>query len=191
MGDCLTDVAAVVERCRKGDALAWEALVREYQGRVFVVALHYLRDPEEARDLAQEVFIKVYRSLDSFSGEGFLAWLLRLARNSSIDRLRRRKARPPASDVPAEESVSLPDSGPTPEEAWWSDTRRQLVHRAMDRMSEQSREIIQLKEIQGLKLDEIATMLGLPIGTVKSRSSRARVELARRVVDLDPSYGTP
>jgi len=187
----LNDVAAVVERCRQGDALAWEALVREFQGRVFVVALHYLRDSEEARDLAQEVFIKVYRSLDSFTGDGFLAWLLRLARNSSIDRLRRRKARPPASDVPADESISLPDSAPTPEEAWWSDSRKQLVHRAMNRMSEQSREIIQLKEIQGLKLDEIATMLGVPIGTVKSRSSRARVELARRVVDLDPSYGTP
>ncbi len=187
----MTNLAVIVERCRQGDALAWEALVREYQGRVFAVALHYLRSSEDARDLSQEVFIKVYRSLDTFTGEGFLAWLLRLARNSSIDRLRRRKARPPASDVPVEESTSLQDSGPTPEEAWWSDTRRQLVHRAMDRMSAQNREIIQLKEIQGLKIDEIATMLRLPIGTVKSRSSRARLELARRVVDLDPSYGTP
>ncbi len=191
LGNRLTDDATIVERCRQGDALAWEALVRRYQGRVFAVALNYLRDREEARDLAQDVFIKVYRSLDSFTGDGFLAWLLRLARNSSIDRLRRRKARPPASDVPADESISLPDSAPTPEEAWWSNSRKQLVHRALNRMSEQSREIIQLKEIQGLKLDEIATMLGVPIGTVKSRSSRARVELARRVVDLDPSYGTP
>ncbi len=187
----MTDVAAIVERCRQGDALAWEALVREYQGRVFAVALHYLRSSEDARDLAQEVFIKVYRSLDTFTGEGFLAWLLRLARNACIDRLRRLKARPPASDVPVEDSTSLADPGPSPEDTWWSDTRRQLVHRAMNRMSEQNREIIQLKEIQGLKIDEIAAMLALPIGTVKSRSSRARLELARRVVDLDPSYGNP
>ena len=61
----------------------------------------------------------------------------------------------------------------------------------MNQMSEQNREIIQLKEIQGLKLDEIAAMLSLPLGTVKSRSSRARLELARKVVALDPSYGTP
>ncbi len=186
----MIDVAAIVERCRQGDALAWEALVREYQGRVFAVALHYLRDSEEARDLAQDVFIKVYRKIDTFTGEGFLAWLLRLTRNSSIDRLRRRKARPPASDVPVDERTSLPDPHPTPEDEWWSDTRRQLVHRAMNQLSEQNREIIQLKEIQGLKIDEIATTLGLPIGTVKSRSSRARLELAKRVVDLDPSYGT-
>ena len=187
----MTDVAAIVERCRQGDALAWEALVREYQGRVFAVALHYLRNTEEARDLAQEVFIKVYRSLDTFTGDGLAAWLLRLARNACIDRLRRQKARPPASDVPVEDGMPLADTGPSPEDAWWSDTRRQLVHRAMNKMSEQSREIIQLKEIQGLKIDEIAAMLALPVGTVKSRSSRARLELARRVVDLDPSYGTP
>ncbi len=187
----MTDDATIVERCRQGDALAWEALVRRYQGRVFAVAMNYLRDREEARDLAQDVFIKVYRSLDSFTGDGFLAWLLRLARNSSIDRLRRRKARPPASDVPADESISLPDSGLNPEESCWADSQKQLVHRAMNQMSEQNREIIQLKEIQGLKLDEIAAMLSLPLGTVKSRSSRARLELARKVVALDPSYGTP
>jgi RNA polymerase sigma-70 factor, ECF subfamily len=185
----LADVESIVERCRRGDALAWEALVREYQSRIFAVAHHYLRDAEEARDLAQEVFIKVYRNLDGFTGGGFLPWLLRLARNCAIDRLRRRKARPPASDLAVEEGVQVADDRPGADEVWLADARKRLVHRALGGMSEQNREIILLKEIQGLQIKEIAEMLGLPIGTVKSRSNRARIELARRVLELDPGYG--
>jgi RNA polymerase sigma-70 factor (ECF subfamily) len=187
----LADVTSLVERCRQGDPLAWEALVRQFQTRVYGVAYHYLHDPEEARDLAQDVFVKVYRRLDSFVGEAFLPWLLRLTRNGAIDRLRRIKARPPASDVPVEDSVQLPAPGPTPETAWVSDMQKQLVHKAMGRLSDKNREIILLKEIQGLHLEEIARMLGVSIGTVKSRSHRARLELAKHVVELDPSYGTP
>ena len=187
----MAEVTSLVERCRQGDPLAWEALVRQFQTRVYGVAYHYLRDPEEARDLAQDVFVKVYRRLDSFVGDAFLPWLLRMARNGAIDRLRRIKARPPASDVPIEESVELPAPGPTPETAWVTDTRKQLVHRALGRLSDKNREIILLKEIQGFHLEEIATMLDLSIGTVKSRSHRARLELAKQVVELDPTYGTP
>jgi len=187
----LEDLAPIVERCRRGDALAWEALVRRYQARVYGVAFHYLRDPEEARDLAQDVFIKVYRNLDSFTGDAFLPWLLRMARNAAIDRIRRKKARPPAEDVPVEENISLAADGPSPEDSWLSDSKKRLVHRAMGHMSDQNREMILLKEIQGLNLQEIADLLDVPLGTVKSRSNRARIELARKVVELDPSYGTP
>jgi RNA polymerase sigma-70 factor (ECF subfamily) len=187
----LADLVALVDRCRRGDALAWEALVRRFQGRVFAVAFHYVRDVEEARDLAQDVFVKVYRSLESFTGGAFLPWLLRLTRNCAIDRLRRKKARPPAEDLPVEEGVGLPDPGPSPEDSWVSDARKRLVHRALDGMSPQNREMILLKDIQGLNLNEIAELLDVPVGTVKSRSSRARLELARRVVALDPSYGAP
>jgi RNA polymerase sigma-70 factor (ECF subfamily) len=187
----VADVATIVERCRRGDALAWEALVRRFQARVYAVAYHYLRDADEARDLAQEVFVKVYRGLGSFTGGSFLPWLLRTARNGAIDRLRRRKARPPATDIPIEETSRLPAAGPSPEEAWLTDVRKRLVHQALDRMSDQGREMILLKEIQGLNLREISNLLDLPVGTVKSRSSRARLELARRVVELDPSYGRP
>jgi RNA polymerase sigma-70 factor (ECF subfamily) len=187
----VAEITAIVERCRKGDALAWEALVRQFQARVYGIAFHYLRDADEARDLAQEVFVKVYRNLHTFSGEAFLPWLLRLARNGAIDRLRRKKARPPATDLPVDENFGLPAPGPSPEAAWFSDTRKKLVYRALGRMSEHHRELILLKEIQGLNLNEISEMLGVPVGTVKSRSSRARLELARRVVEIDPSYGRP
>jgi len=202
----LADLEQIVERCRQGDALAWETLVRQYQSRVYTVTYHYLRNPEEARDVAQDVFvqrnpeeardvaqdvfIQVYRGLDKFRGDRFVPWLLRLARNCSIDRLRRIKARPPADDVPVEDARHLTAGGPSPEDAWLTDSKKRLVHRALGEMSEQNREIILLKEIQGLNFREIAEMLGVPIGTVKSRSNRARIDLAQRVVALDPAYGS-
>jgi RNA polymerase sigma-70 factor (ECF subfamily) len=181
---------SLIARCRTGDALAWEALVRRYQGRVLGLAVHYARDREEARDWAQDAFVRVYRKLGSYDGddEQLLPWLLSVARNVCIDRLRRRRARPPAQDVPVEET-SLADDTEDPLEATEREARRHLLHRAIARMGESHREMIVLKDIQGLKLEEIASMLGLPLGTVKSRSNRARVELATRIRELDPSYG--
>jgi RNA polymerase sigma-70 factor (ECF subfamily) len=154
------------------------------------VAFQYLHNREEAADLAQEVFIKVYRKLDGFDGGAFLPWLLRLTRNSAIDRLRRIKARPPAEDLPVEDAHDLASSGEDPETRTGREERARLVHRALAGMDRKSREIILLKEIQGLELKEIADMLGTPVGTVKSRSHRARIELARAVLSLDPSYGS-
>lgn len=188
----MSDVLTLIERCRQKDELAWEQLVRTYQGRVYAVAFCYVRDRDEARDLAQAAFIRVYQKLGSYNGGEFLPWLLRLVRNLCVDHLRRRKARPRASDLPFEQSAEfLPDAGPSPEQAWLSDTRRRLVYHALRRITGPSREMILLKEIQGLKLREIADLLELPVGTVKSRSSRARIELAQQVLELDPSYGKP
>ncbi|MBD3868720.1 MAG: sigma-70 family RNA polymerase sigma factor [Acidobacteria bacterium] len=180
----------ILERCRRGDNLAWEALVRRTQSRVYGLALQYVRDPDEASDLAQEIFIKIYRNLDKMeTGSAFMPWLVRLSRNCCIDRIRRIKARPPARDVVVDEDLELKSSAPSPEQSWDTDRRKQLVYQAMGKLSEQNREILLLKEIQQLKLTEIAGMLGLPVGTIKSRASRARVELAKSVLKLDPSYG--
>ena len=184
------DEAALVERCRQGDDLAWEWLVRRCQGRVYGLAYHYLGSVEDARDVAQEAFVRVYRQLGSFDGDRFMAWLLRITRNLCIDQLRRRRTRPPAEGVQADaDGETAPrDAGPSPEQAWLADARRKLVHQALRRLDGANREVILLKDIQGLKLDEIAGMLGLPIGTVKSRAHRARLELARQVIAIDPSY---
>ena len=148
-----------------------------------------MRDSEEARDLAQEIFLRLYERIRTFEGGNFTAWMLRLARNLCIDRLRRRNARPPATDVDVGSGLELPAGGPDPEQSWINDSRKQLIYRAMGRLSEQHREVILLKEIQGLELQEIADLLQTPLGTVKSRSNRARVELARRVLALDPALG--
>ena len=163
--------------------------MRLFQGRVYSLAFHYLRNADEARDAAQETFLRVYRGLDRYSGETFVPWLLRIARNCCLDRLRRISTRPPASDVHAEDAHGLESATPGPEEAFIRDASHKLVYRAMAGMSQRGREIILLKEIQGLSFPQIAEMLGQPVGTVKSRSNRARTELARRVLALEPSYG--
>ncbi len=157
------------ERCRELDAL--------------------VRDATEARDMAQEVFIRVYQRMATLQGhETFLPWLLRVARNVCIDHLRRRKVRPPAVDVPVEDGPELADPKADPHEHWAVEDRKRLVYRALEKMSDQDREIILLKEIQGLDLKEVAEMLGIPVGTVKSRSHRARLHLARIVLTMNPAY---
>ena len=180
------DPVELIRRCRESDELAWEALVRQEQGRVCSIALGYVGDQDEAFDLAQEIFVRVWQRLDTCTDlEKFGPWLTSIARNACLDHLRRRKARPPRQDIPAEEMTNLAARVPTPEDDWLSTSRQRLVHRALRKLGEINREIIVLKDIQGLSLEQIAQMLELPLGTVKSRSSRARMELARAVVDLD------
>ncbi|MBZ0110870.1 MAG: sigma-70 family RNA polymerase sigma factor [Thermoanaerobaculia bacterium] len=180
------DDAHLVERCRLGDEFAWESLVRRHQNRVFAMALHYLRDREDARDAAQEVFIKIYQGFGSLDRDrAFLPWMLRLARNCCIDRIRRRKVRTPDVAIPVDEFHDLASEGPSPEDDSLLKGRRALLYQALGRISPKYREMILLKEIQELEMQEVADILDLPMGTVKSRSNRARLELARVVRDLD------
>ena len=188
------DLETLLDRCRQGDALAWEALVRQMQARVHGLAMHYLRDPEEARDAAQDIFIRLYERLDQFVGsETFIPWLLRLARNACIDRIRRRRARPPAFDIPADEHLELAAEQPDPHEVWGTGQRRRLLVAALNQLPRPSREVVILKDIYGLSLEEVAALLEIPVGTVKSRSSRARLELARQMrgPDADPLLPGP
>ncbi len=179
------DQSELLNRCRQGDELAWEMLVRQQQGKVCAMAYGYLGDREEALDVAQEIFVRLYRKLDQCTDPGrFPAWLASIVRNMCLDHLRRRKARPPRQDIPAAEMTSLAASGPTPEEQWYRTDRRRLVHRALQDLSEINREVILLKDIQGLPLDQVAAVLEVPVGTVKSRASRARLELARAITAL-------
>jgi len=157
--------------------------VRSQQGRVYALCCHILRDRDEALDLAQEVFVRVWRRLDALEDpERFVSWMLSIARNAAIDHGRRAKARPPAQDIPVEDMGSLADQSGGPAMDAERESDRQMVHRALGRIGEIHREIILLHEIQGLALEEIARMLGLPLGTVKSRTTRARHELAKAVL---------
>ncbi len=180
------DQSELLKRCQDGDELAWEVLVRQHQGRICSIAYGYVGEQDEAMDLAQEIFVRVFKSLHTCTDpEKFQSWLVRISRNACIDHLRRRKARPPLRDIPAEEMVSLASGGPSPEDEWIKSSRQKLVHRALHRLSEINREIIVLKDIQGLPLEDISGMLDLPLGTVKSRSSRARIELAKAIMEMD------
>lgn len=159
--------------------------MRQFQSRIYGIAYHYVGNPEDARDLAQEVFVRIYQNLGSSTDEQmFLPWIIRIARNACIDHLRRKRARSQGRDVALDEIADLPDKGNTPEQQWAADSRKRLIYRALRELTDLNREIILLKEIQGLQLDEIATMLHIPLGTVKSRSNRARIELARKVMAL-------
>jgi RNA polymerase sigma-70 factor (ECF subfamily) len=179
------DLSTLVERCCGGDELAWEALVRLFQARIYGVAYCYVGNAEDARDLAQETFIRIYQNLalcpDSTT---FLPWILRITRNACIDHLRRKRTRPPAQDIAAEELLTLRAPGGDPDQLYAAESRTRMIYCALQQLSELNREIILLKDIQGLTLEEIASMLHLPLGTVKSRSNRARIELARKLALL-------
>ncbi|HEY3383592.1 MAG TPA: sigma-70 family RNA polymerase sigma factor [Vicinamibacterales bacterium] len=182
------DLASLIERCREGDDLAWEAFVRHFQRRVYSIASGYAANPDEAQDLAQDIFIRVYETRGRWAATDiFLPWLVRVARNVCIDALRRKKARPPAEDVLADEMLDLSAPGGTPESELAATNERRLIWKAMRSLGELSREMILLKEIQGQSLQEIAAALHVPVGTVKSRSNRARLELAARVLELQGS----
>ncbi len=166
----------------QGDPLAWESFVRAYQSRVFGLAYHYTAQAEDARDLTQDVFVRIYQNLALLpEEEGRLPWILRITRNACIDHLRRRKARPPLWDLPADELFHLSSPELNPEEAHLERVRATMVHQALQELTDLNREIILLKEIQGLKVEAIAGILNVPVGTVKSRSNRARLELAERL----------
>lgn len=157
------DYSDLIARCRRGDDLAWESLVRRLEGRVFAIALHYMRDREEARDTAQNIFVRLYEKLHTLRDDKpFLVWMMRTSRNCCLDRLRRLNVRRPAHSVPLENAADLTVALPTPEEACLDSDRHRLVNSALDTLSERNREIIMLKDIQELKLVEIAEMMSVP-----------------------------
>lgn len=179
------NLADLVRRCQGGDEQAWEELVRSQQARVYSLALHYVGEREEARDLAQECFVRVFRQIDQLTEpRAFVSWLARMVRNAAIDRSRRRKARPPAQDLAAEDLFSLADEGLGPERMAEQASEARLLWRALANLGPEHREIVTLKDIHGLEFEQIAAILELPVGTLKSRSHRARAALAKQVLQL-------
>jgi RNA polymerase sigma-70 factor, ECF subfamily len=179
------DLPGLVDRCRAGDELAWEAFVRQFQGRLYAVASSYVATREEARDVAQEIFIRLYEKRRLWPpADDFLPWMFRTARNLCIDHLRRVKARPSGVDLSEEVLTMLPSDDRNPESRSEAASAREAVWRGLKRLTAISREIIVLRDIQGLSLEEVATVLKIPTGTIKSRSNRARLELARVLSEL-------
>ncbi len=171
---------SILEGCRRGDPLAWELLVRRYQARVYGLARTYVPDPEDARDLAQEVFLRIYRKLSTCPPAAeFLPWMLAVTRNACIDHLRGRRCRPGGvADSPPAVFETLQDPAPGPEESCERSLLKNRIRRALHHLTALNREILVLKDIQGLTLEEIAGLLRVPLGTLKSRAHRARLELA-------------
>lgn len=184
------ELGTVIERCRAGDAVAWEAFVRQFQGRIFALAYSYAADREDARDLAQEIFVRLYEVRAQWAeGDEFLPWFFRVARNRSVDYLRRRKVRTPAATADEADIADLADPAPSAEARAVESDRRGLLHAALRGLSAINREIVVLRDVHGLSVQQVASVLGIPLGTVKSRASRARAELAERVLALARGRG--
>ena len=173
----------LVERCLTGDATAWEDLVRTHTRRVYGLCYRFTGRDSEAQDLTQDVFLRVFRALGSFrSAEGcFTTWLTRLTRNLLIDHYRRTRNQRVTDSIEeqlprVEEgfvSVARPDTALAGREA------SEMLQAALARLSPELRETIILRDLQEMEYREIAQVLEIPEGTVKSRLNRGRAELAR------------
>jgi RNA polymerase sigma-70 factor (ECF subfamily) len=174
--------AELVQRCRLGDSAAWEQVVRTFSRRVYNLAYRFTGRHEPAEDLIQEVFVRVYRSLDQYDPEaGDLAhWLMRLARNLIIDDYRRRIRTPTdLGDDLESHQYHLRSASETPERGIERSERAHQVHQAIARLSPELRECVILRDLEELSYLEIVDLLQIPLGTVKSRINRGRIELAR------------
>lgn len=171
----------LVRAAGAGDAEAFTQLVRLYEDKVYRLAVRMCRTPSDAEDVAQEAFLSAWRGLPSFRGEsGFATWLYRLTSNAAIDYMRRsKKDRGVLSLDDAEAAPSIPDGGGGPQEAAESRELRLAVAACMGKLGAAHRDILILREIQGLSYEEIGAELGLEVGTVKSRLSRARSALRK------------
>lgn len=180
----------LVESCRRGDAEAFARLVSLHEGMVFNLAARLVGDAEEARDIAQEVFLQVFRTLPRFEGRSSLkTWIYRIVVNHCHNRQRwwrrrRREASRPLEDLtPADEAqVSAAATGrPGPYEQAEQHERAEKVQAALQQLSFDHRAVLALKEIEGLSVEAVAAALGVAEGTVKSRLARAREALRERL----------
>ena len=170
----------LVARVQKGDSRAFDMLVLKYQHKIFSLISRYVRDADEVQDVAQEAFIKAYRSLPGFRGDSaFYTWLYRIAINTAKNHLVSRSRRPPRSDVELEDAEYFESGGglrtiETPESALFGEELRVVVQDAISALSEDLRTAITLREFDGLSYEDIADIMDCPVGTVRSRISRAR-----------------
>jgi len=173
---------AIVERCRKQDFEAFGKLVDAYQNRVFGFVKRMVPNAEEAADITQEVFIRAFQSFGRFDGRSSVrTWLFRIAYNLCVDRARKIDRAPveigmqPSAD--GEETVDVPDSRWQPEQIAMDEELADAVERAILSMSDKLRTVLLLHDKEDMAYEEIATTVGVPVGTVKSRLFLARAHL--------------
>ena len=175
----------MIARCKKGDREAFNKLMETYQKQVFNISYGMLSDYEDASDAAQEVFVKVWRSIAGFKGEAsFKTWLYRICANVCNDILRKRQRRGMTVSLDDDSSAAeLLSELPTPEDSLEVNERQRLVRRAIDSLSNEFITVIVLSELQQLSYEEVANVLKIPTGTVKSRLNRARNALRKKLSD--------
>jgi RNA polymerase sigma-70 factor (ECF subfamily) len=170
----------LIEACIRGDELAWRKLIETFHKCVYSTAYHMLCNHEDALDAVQDVFIKVFEGLRKFRrGSSLSTWIYRICINVCLDRLRRRKETlmSSLSDEEREGLIELPDPSPPPEEVVEKNELKELVRSAINSLPAHMRMVVVLCDLEGLSYDEVAKILGVPVGTVKSRLNRARLSL--------------
>ncbi len=184
-------IEATIQRAAEGEQAAWDTIVRTYWRKVFNVAYRFVGTYEEAEDLTQEIFLKVFRSLNTFDRRAnFQTWLISVSRNFCIDRYRsgRRDRAVFAREVNAAD-VQAEAPGPSPQARVELQDRVALLREALRALSPPLRTAVLLRDIHELSYQEIADQLGVAEGTVKSRINRGRAELARQIVALRKERG--
>ena len=172
----------LLERCRKGDDEAWRQLVDRYGQKIYSIAYHFTLKREDAEELSQEIFLKVFENLHRYDGGfPFAAWLVSISRNLCIDRYRRRKREKSFRFVSDDAVLPLLKSDDDPAAEAIKKERAKLLFWALAEIPEDLAEILVLRDLDGLTYEEIAKALDLPDGTVKSRLFRARAEVARKI----------
>jgi RNA polymerase sigma factor (sigma-70 family) len=182
-------VAMLVRRCCAGDAAAWEEIVHTYNRRIYNICYRFAGSANDAEDLTQEVFIKMYRTLSTYDHTkgAFVTWVTTITRNLLVDHFRKTKqdrltdsidAQSPHEDaLPLSEQIQ--DQSAPPDQHVRSREVSEAIHAALAKLSPELREAVILRDLQDFDYREIATVLKVPEGTVKSRINRGRAELAR------------
>ena len=178
----MTEEQAVILRVQQGEAEAFSHLVTAYEKQVYNLCLRMVTNPEDAQDLAQEAFLKAWRGLSFYKAESsFSTWLYRLTTNVCIDFLRKRRRSSTVSlsneDDGEEWELELTDPAPTPEQHLEYQDQAQAVAQAMEQLEEEYRTILTLRVVQDLPYEQIAEVMNMKVGTVKSRLARARMKL--------------
>jgi RNA polymerase sigma-70 factor (ECF subfamily) len=182
--------AMLVRRCVSGDAAAWEEIVQKYHRRIYNICYRFAGSSDNAQDLTQEVFIKMYRTLNSYDVDrgAFMTWVTTMTRNLLVDHFRKTKQERLTDSLDTTSSdhedamplgERIPDHGPAPDSRVQSREAGDTVHQALQKLSPELREAVILRDLQDMDYKEIATVLKVPEGTVKSRINRGRAELAR------------
>jgi RNA polymerase sigma-70 factor, ECF subfamily len=184
--------ALLVRRCIAGDAAAWEEIVQRYHRRIYNICFRFTGSGTDADDLTQEVFIKMYRTLNTYDAErgAFMTWVTTVTRNLLVDHFRktRQERLTDSLDAPVSEqedamalSERIPDRGPAPDAKVQSREVKDAVHETLQKLSPELREAVILRDLHDMDYREIAAVLRVPEGTVKSRINRGRAELARHL----------
>jgi RNA polymerase sigma-70 factor, ECF subfamily len=192
--DASETIETLIQRCLAGDQLAWEAIVRQYRRKVFNVAYKFVGRHDEAEDLTQDIFLKVFKSLDTFDRRAnFQTWLISVSRNLCIDHYRSVRKERETIDRDVDSTEVTPPSVGTPSQiaALEQRDRVELLRQAMAALPATLRTAVLMRDIQECSYHEIARTLKLPEGTVKSRINRGRTELARQIKKLRGEQFSP